>query len=211
MKTIATRFMVLAPRAMLSCTVMFLEHHRRAARAICFLTAFLFAAIASGISAQNVSFPGTRSQSKSPDGRFVIKNFDSDTENPAHTLTLLDHRMGTEVKIYRYGRGVDVLWSPNSKAFVINDHEGSNVSHPVLFMEPWSTHFTDLRESLIDFLRSRNEAKSLLDNDHVYITGERWLDSDKILCKVTGYGDADPQGFTQHYVYKIGVGFRSYK
>ncbi len=199
---------------MLSCTVMFLEHQRRArikAAAIRFVIAFLFAAVATGLSAQNVSFPGTRSQSKSPDGRFVIKNFDSDTENPAHTLTLIDRRKGSEVKIYQYGRGVDVLWSPNSKAFIISDHEGSDASHPVLFTEPWSTSRTDLREKLIDFLRPRNEAKSVLDNGHVYITAERWLASNKILCKVTGYGDADPKGFTRHYVYELGGSFHSYK
>ncbi|MGB6482070.1 MAG: hypothetical protein WBE86_01135 [Candidatus Acidiferrales bacterium] len=172
------------------------------------MIALLFAAIASGASAQNVSFPRARSEAKSPDGRLEIKNSDSDVENPVHTLTLIDHRNGSEIKIYRYGRSVDILWSPSSGAFIINDHEGSNVAHPVLFTKPWSTKYTDLREKLIDFLRSRNEAKSVLENDHVYITAQRWLSSNEILCKVTGYGEVDPNGFTKHYVYKIGVGFR---
>jgi hypothetical protein len=160
------------------------------------------------VSAQSVSFPGTRSESKSPDGRFVIKNSDSDVEDLAHTLTLVDRRNGSVIKIYQYERGVDILWSPASDAFVINDHEGSNVSHPVLFREPWSTNFTDLREKLIDFLRSRNQAKSALENHHLYFTARRWLSDNEILCQVTGYGDVDPKGFTKHYVYKIDVGFR---
>ena len=193
---------------MLLCTGMRLEPQLRAKTARLILLALLSATIAARVSPQNISFPGIRSESKSPDGRFVIKNFDSETEDPAHTLTLLDHRTGTEIKIYRYGRHVDVLWSPNSKAFVINDYEGSNISHPVLFTEPWTLARVDLREKLIDFLRARNEAKSVLGNDHVYITAERWLNSDKLLCKVTGYGAANPKGFTKRYVYEIGVGFR---
>ena len=177
----------------------------------CLLTALLSTTIACSVSAQNVSFPGARSESKSPDGRFAIKNSDSDVEDPAHTLTLVDSRNGSVIKIYQFGRGVDILWSPASDAFVINDHEGSNVSHPVLFREPWSTNFTDLREKLIDFLRSRNQAKSALENHHVYFTAQRWLSDNEILCRVTGYGDADPKGFTKHYVYKIGVGFRPHR
>lgn len=177
----------------------------------CFLVALLATGIAGGVSAQNISFPGTRSEAKSPNGRFVIKNSDSDLADPAHTLTLIDRGNASEIKIYQYGRGVDVLWSRSSEAFVINDHEGSNVAHPILFREPWSTKYTDLREELVDFLRSRNEAKSVLENHHVYITAQKWLSHNEVLCKVTGYGDVDPNGFTKYYVYKLGVGFGLYR
>jgi hypothetical protein len=170
--------------------------------------ALLFAAVSSCVMAQSVSFPGARSETKSPDGHIVIKNSDSDVEDPAHTLTLTDRRNGSVVKIYQYGRGVDILWSPASDAFVINDHEGSNVSHPVLFIEPWSKKYTDLREKLIDYLRSRNQARSVLENHHVYFTAQRWLSDNELLCRVTGYGDVDPKGFTRYYIYKLGVGFR---
>jgi len=172
------------------------------------LTTLLFAVIASGTNAQNASFPGSRSESKSPDGRFVIRNSNSDVEDPAHALRLVDSLNGSSITIYRYGRGVDILWSPTSDAFVINDHEGSNVSHPILFRKPWSTNYTDLREKLIDFLRSKNQAKSALENHHVYFTAQRWLNENEVLCQVSGYGDVDPNGFTSHYVYKLGGGFR---
>lgn len=175
------------------------------------VTALFITVVASGLNAQNVSFPGTRSESKSPDGRFVIKNSDSDVEDPAHNLMLIDTRNGSVITIYKYGRGVDILWSPRSDAFVINDHEGSNVSHPILFRAPWSTNYTDLRDKLIDFLRSSNQAKSALENHHVYFTVQRWLSENEVLCQVTGYGEVDPNGFTRRYVYKLGVGFRSYR
>lgn len=169
----------------------------------------LSTAFATGLSAQGISFPGTRSESKSPNGRFAIRNFDSDMANPAHTLTLIATQGSLDITIYRYGRSVDILWSPNSQAFVVNDHEGSNVSHPVLFTEPWSANNTDLREKLIGFLRPKNEAQSLLGNHHVYVTAQRWLSNKEILCKASGYGDVDPKGFTRYYRYEIGVGFRS--
>jgi len=175
-----------------------------------FLITVLCAGVTTGLGAQKVSFPGARSGAESPDGRFSIKNSDNDLHDPAHSLTLVDHQNGSVINIYQYERGVDVLWSPASNAFVINDHEGSNVSHPVLFREPWSTNYTDLRAQLIDYLGSANEAKSVLDNHHVYFTAQRWLSNKQILCELTGYGDVDPKGFTKHYVYKLGAGFRPY-
>jgi hypothetical protein len=170
----------------------------------------LLATATAKTNAQNSSFPGVRSESRSPNGRFVIKNIDSDREVPAHSLTLIDQRTGSKIKLYRYGRGVDVLWSPNSAAFVINDHEGSDAAHPVLFAQPWSTRSLDLRQKLIEFLRARQEARSALENDHVYFTAERWLGGGEILCKLAGYGEANPKGFTKRYVYKLGAGFRPY-
>jgi len=175
------------------------------------LTALFSAAAASGVIAQNLSFPGVRSESKSPDGRFVIKNSDSAGENPVHALTLVDSRNGSVIKIYEYRRHVGVLWSPTSVALVVNDYEGSNASHPVLFSAPWTNEFVDLREKLIGFLRSGRGAKSVLDNHHVYFSAKRWLSGDEILCQVTGYGDVDPKGITAQYVYKIGAGFRPYR
>ena len=44
-----------------------------------FLTALLSTAIASGGSAQNASFPGAKSETKSPDGRYTIRNTDDES------------------------------------------------------------------------------------------------------------------------------------
>ena len=150
-----------------------------------------------------VSFPGA----KSPDGRFIIRNVDDEKLDPAHTLTLVDASNGSAVKSYSYGRHVDVLWSPSSDAFVVNDYEGSDASRPVLFMSPWKGQPVDLRKKLTDFLRSQGEARSVDGNHHVYFSAKRWLGRDVILCQVTGYGDVDPKGFTKRYVYKLCDGF----
>jgi hypothetical protein len=162
-------------------------------------------------SAQKLSFPGVKSEIKSLDGRYTIQNTDDVKQEPAHTLTLIDNRTGTRTKIYSYGRSVDVLWSPTSKALVVNDHEGSDAAHPLLYTFPWTNPPVDLRERLVEFLRSGPGARSILANHHVYLLAQRWSSRDEILCQVTGYGEVDPHGFTAQYVYKLGEGFRVYK
>jgi hypothetical protein len=176
-----------------------------------FLTALLSTAIVSGLGAQKTSFPGVNSETKSPDGRYTICNTDDDKQEPSHVLALIDAKDGSTRKVYSYERHVDVLWSPTSVAFVVNDYEGSDAAHPVLFAAPWASQPIDLREKLIGYLRSGRGAKSVLDNHHVYFSAERWLSGDDILCQVTGYGEVDPKGFTSQYVYKIGSGFRAYR
>jgi hypothetical protein len=164
-----------------------------------------------GTNAQKVTFPGAKSETKSPDGRYTIQNADDEKQDPAHTLTLIVTKDGSATKIYSYGRHVEVLWSPTSSAFVVNDYEGSDVSHPVLFTTPWTDRPVDLREKLMDFLRSRGKATSAEENHHVYFSAQRWLSGNEILCQVSGYGDVDPKGFAKLYVYKLGDGFRPYR
>ncbi len=168
-------------------------------------------AMLSGANAQKVSFPGTKPETKSPDGRYTIRNTDDEKQEPAHALTLIDAKDGSTTKVYSYPRSVDVLWSPTSGAFVVNDHEGSDASHPLLFMVPWTNQPVDLRKKLIGYLRSGRGAKSVRDNHHVYFSAQRWLSGDEILCQVTGYGDVDPKGFTARYVYNIGAGFQPFR
>jgi len=171
-------------------------------------SALVCVVLGAGASAQRVSFPGPKSATESPDGRYTIQNADNEKQEPAHTLTLVDARNGSTTKIYSYGRHVDVLWSPTSSAFVVNDYEGSDASHPLLFAAPWTDQPVDMREKLVNFLRSRRMAKSVEENHHVYFSAKRWVSDNEILCEVTGYGDADPKGFSKRYVYKIGDGFR---
>jgi len=163
-----------------------------------------------GAKAQKRSFPGLQPELKSPDGRYLIRNSDSLTENPAHTLTLVDAKSGYEIKIYQYARGADVLWSPASDAFVINDYEGSNSTRPILYQLPWRGTKVDMLTEMANFLQSRGKEKIIFGNDHLYFTVRRWLNKKELLCRLNGYGDANPNGFTRDYIYKIGGGFRPY-
>jgi len=166
------------------------------------------AAFLAGAGPQGVVFPGVTTESKSPDNRYTIRNRDDLKNTPAHSLTLVDNVDGVATTIYSYARHVDVLWSPASDAFVVNDHEGSDSSHPILFAPPRTRHPVDLRKKLIDYLRSRGRSKSVEGNGHVYFVVQRWLNNEEVVCEVNGYGDVDPKGFTKRYVYRLGDGFR---
>jgi len=172
-------------------------------------TLLLSTALVLGASAKQTSFPGSKSETRSPDGRYTVRNLDDQHAQPAHSLTLIDSRSGKQHKIYEYGRHVDVLWSPASDALVINDYGGSDFTRAVLFMLPSGESQVNLWEELIHFLQSRGHPQSALGNGHVYFTVEKWLNDHEFLCKLTGYGPANRKGFTEHYVYEIGVGFRA--
>jgi hypothetical protein len=160
-------------------------------------------------SARQISFPGSKSTTKSPDGRYTVQNLDDAHAEPAHALMLIDSKSGKQHKIYEYGRHVDVLWSPASDALVVNDYGGSDFSRAMLFTLPSGESRVNLWKELIHFLQSRGDARSALGNGHVYFTVEKWLNDHEFRCKLTGYGPANRKGFTEHYVYEIGVGFRA--
>ena len=164
-----------------------------------------------GASAQKVSFPGPKSETRSPDGRYAIRNVDDEEAQPPHSLTLIDSSSGKQYKIRDYGRHVEVLWSPASDAFIVNDFEGSDSTRPILYPLPWRDEEIDLLKELTDFLRTRGEEKLVLQNDHVYLSVNRWLNSREVLCRLEAYGEASPHGsgFEGNYVYKLGKGFRT--
>jgi len=125
---------------------------------------------------------------------------------------LVDSRSGKQHKVRDYARHVEVLWSPASDAFVVNDFEGSDTTRPILYALPWSDSQTDLLENLTDFLRTRGQEKLVLQNGHIYLSVQRWINPKELLCRLEAYGEASPHGsgFKGDYVYKIGEGFRVY-
>jgi hypothetical protein len=174
------------------------------------LCAFVSLAIATYSNAQAVHFPGPESDARSPDRRYVIQNLDSNGTEPAHTLFLLDMRNGSKTNIHSYDRHVDILWSPQSDGFVINDYEASDSARPLLYSLPWGGANIDLLEKLTTFLRGQHQEQLVIQNDHVYLSVRRWINSRELLCRLEAYGDMSPHGagFSGYYVYKIGEGFR---
>jgi hypothetical protein len=158
--------------------------------------------------AQTASFPSVRAETHSPNHLYLVRNEDQGGKEPAHTLIFVDRQSKKETSFYRYGRSVELLWSPLSDAFVINDHQGSDSSKPLLFTVPLQQGPVDLWSQLLDFLREQHNTSSALNNHHVYLSAVKWLDRRKILCKLTAYGEQDPQGFTKFYVFDTKQGFR---
>jgi hypothetical protein len=177
-----------------------------------FLCVILSLGIVPCAHAQAIHFPNAGSQTISPDHRYVIRNVDHESSEPAHDLVLIDKRSGTETKIHSYDRHVDILWSPRSDAFTINDYEGSDSAKPLLCALPWTNRKADLLGDLTEFLRRQHKEDLVLKNDHVYFTVRRWVNSRELLCRLEAYGQASPRGsgFQGLYIYRIGQGFRSY-
>lgn len=176
------------------------------------LSTLLFLATMAGVNAQRIHFPGAESEAKSPNHQYIIQNLDYEKTEPAHILVLFDTKSGSKTKIHSYDRHVDILWSPRSDAFVINDYEDSDSARPILYSLPWDDKKTDLLETLVVFLRGRQEENLVLKNDHVYFSVRRWINSHELLCRLEAYGEESPtgSGFKGQYVYRIGEGFRVY-
>jgi len=160
------------------------------------------------VPAQRKSFPGATNHTRSPNGRYEIQNVDNQRMEPAHTLLLIDLRSTNRRVLYKYGRHVDLSWSPASDALVINDYEGSNSAKPVLFDLVTGSVGIDLKGEFLRLSGPPEDVRRAVDNHHVYLTAEKWLDDREILCRLSGYGESNPQGFTKRYVYVMGSGFR---
>ncbi len=167
--------------------------------------------VATTVKAGSVVFPGD-SEVCSPKGAYCIVNKDSTDQKDAiaiggnHVLILRNKKTGGEEEsIYAYQRRVDVEWSPEGTKLLITDHAGSDYSFPfVLLFENGRRGInieTELRKQL-------GSDKSIFENHHVYIEGNKWLSENIILMKIHGYGQVDPQGFVLWYQYDIGGSFR---
>lgn len=154
--------------------------------------------------AQTASYPGPDASLSSPDGKYVVENRDSNVE-PHHRIVLTKwSKRGSERTtrdIATYARGVVVQWCPDSKWFIVNDHEGSDASVPYVYSVADPTMKIDIRQWLTGHLSS----KSLVENHHTYFEA-RWKSAGRIDVKVWGYGDVDPRGFRKvyHLTWKAG-------
>jgi hypothetical protein len=146
------------------------------------------------------SFPGERSTSKSPNGRYVLHNIDDDTSEPSHQLILEDLSKHTSSKLISYNRSVDVLWSPGGSKLIVNDHGGSDFTEAYVFILGESLRKIDLTDELN---RKYSGSARIFKNHHVYLEGISWLDEKRIKIKVFGYGEADPDGFVKFFEYTI--------
>jgi hypothetical protein len=150
-------------------------------------------------------FPGHRGGLTSPEGRYVVLNIDSQTENQVHylgdnhALYLVDLKVPSVKRVHAYGRSASVRWSPKGSAFFINDRTGSNSSNVIVFVLARGTALDISKE-----LKKRVQHKSITGNDHVYLEATEWLAENIVKIKVHGYGDVDPKGFELWYEYVIG-------
>ena len=135
-------------------------------------------------------FPESQQSLTSPNKKYSIYNKDSDQE-PNHSLYLRS-ASGADEKILDYGRHVDVMWSPSSDVFFVNDYSGSSEATCLVFFADGST-----RLDVKGLLKTIGE-EDILSNDHLYITCKKW-NKDGLLVFVSGRGDKYPNGCDREY------------
>jgi hypothetical protein len=150
---------------------------------------------------------------KSPNGRYVVKNDYRDRQScggqtpPCISVDLVDTRTGKSTLLYKYGRWVRILWSPSSKAVIVNDYGGSDYSLAILFLLSPRLTKIDLGDRLLASRHTGPETTKFGLDDHVYIYAVKWLGNDRLLLKVTGLGNQNSDSFTELYAYRIGDSF----
>jgi hypothetical protein len=120
----------------------------------------------------------------SPDGRWqLIASPCSAKHCDARTLALEDRRTGRQVFIKnQYNRDLGVGWSPDSKAFFLNDAFASNVEDAYIYRPGQATPV-----ELDDILLASDRRARSIDADHTYFQVRRWLTPHSVLAEYCGH------------------------
>lgn len=158
-----------------------------------------------------VRFPGPVSELKSPNGLYTVKNIDKsignipenkylvlpgkDTNIDRHYLLFLQKDRKETVVLKSYCRDVDILWSPDSSAFIVNDYVGSNLTIPYLFRVNDLPHPVDVGAKFIDSIKEQADKSSLARSIYTHIIVARWTGSHSVEIKAIG-NSTSPGGKT---------------
>ncbi len=151
-------------------------------------------------------FPGTVSESISPNGKLKIVNVDNGGDSISgsidanHALYLVDVKDQSRKLIYRYDRHVEIVWSTTGEKCVINDYAGSNYSLCIFFDVKNPELLQNITDQVIEYFRKESGKSSL---DHLYCEGVRWRSDEKLVVNVRGFGGNDSNEFTFQYEYSL--------
>jgi hypothetical protein len=148
------------------------------------------------------NFPGTTTELPSPDGSMRVVNRDPD-DGGQHRLLLKDAADGKERLLHAYDRHVSVAWSPSGKYLTITDYAESTDATCFLY-DVQSNAKIDLAK---EAERSNKTIRSLMANEHAYLTCARWQNASRILIKVKAWGHNNPSGKDDFFEYTLGDGF----
>ena len=152
------------------------------------------------IAGELTRFPGVTNELASPNSRYVARNVDS-AEEPHHLLEIREVGTTDIVASLRYSRFVDVLWSPDSAALLVNDHAGSDFGRCFVFAVTEKPTRTDVGALILETFK---DDPRLRESGHRYIEGTEWLDTRTLRVRVTGYGASSRSGFEAWFSYILG-------
>jgi len=122
----------------------------------------------------------------SPDGRWllVISPFQLNAES---TLTLIDRGNGQSTVIQKVDRDIDVDWSPDSRAFALNDAYGSNVASAYVHRPGEAAPL-----NLNDVILKAGVPAYAASADHAYFQAVRWISPRTLLAEYCGHNSTLP-------------------
>ena len=136
-------------------------------------------------------------QLPSPDGRFVVRN--ADTERPPsafvgtfHSLWLVETATGRSRKLCDYVGVAAVAWSGNN-LLLINQYLSKRTSRAMVF-SPSSQDPVVLDKPTLITLVAVEQRDTLRGNDRVFIEALR-VEGENLVFSVWGYGAHDASGF----------------
>jgi sugar lactone lactonase YvrE len=148
-----------------------------------------------------IEFPGTVHSVASPDGKAVISNEDRDQE-PNHVLYLSVSGSPSKILILAYSRHVDVLWSPDSRSFFVNDYAQSNAADCILI-----SRGTIKRRSVTRVLTTGRRAPLRGNDDtHLYVTCDEWRGAHTVVVSARGYDGAKSGTIERTFMYDTDSG-----
>jgi hypothetical protein len=137
----------------------------------------------------------------SPDGRWTLAASRCSLKQcDDRTLSLEDTKTGRQLFVEEYNRDLAVGWSPDSRAFFLNDAWMSNEEHASIY---WPGAWTPL---VLDeyILRSDRKARRL-NADHTYFRVRRWVDARTLIVEYCGHNSIYPsKQFDLFYRVQIG-------
>jgi len=153
--------------------------------------------------ADSITFPGKVSEIKSPDGLFVISSADKHFKSgwgDIHELYIRKSTPCDATRLRAYSRTADVVWCPDSSAFVINDWAGSNIAFAYLYRVGDLSHPVAVGKKLFHCVTDKTDKRTLTKSEHLYIIANKWIGPDSLEVKATGHNDETGKAFT--YLYK---------
>jgi len=143
-------------------------------------------------------YPGA-SALKSPTGLYAVSSVDKEDVEPAHVLVVRNTRTEKEVARVPYSRYVEVMWSPDGTSLAINNHGGSDHTKCEILSFGQPIRSLDLLKTL----RSQINPPSIRINHHVFLECVAWLGNDVVSVTSHGYGEVNPTGFTESYLFSV--------
>ena len=143
--------------------------------------------------AAGFAFPSS-ARCLSPDGRWELKARPPrhPERNAGHLLVLKKVR-GPTVRLQRFDRSCEVLWSPDSARIAVTDWQASDMSDVLIYSVARPTHGQSVARLLPKGAIPTEEREG-----HGYFEASKWLDSRRLQIKVWGHRDSFPATSFEH-------------